>query len=770
MPIQMERTGRRIRRGIASCPSVVLAVALLLTSPGFPGSAGPDGFGLAAQDAGVVEGTVVEKGSGEPVPGATVILADPERRALTDPEGGFRIEGVTPGARRLRVEVLGYHGHEELVEVGGEGVRVEVALERRPLGLQEVVATGTPLRGVAPVQPSQALATEDLELRAADSFGRMLDGEPGLAMRSFGPVAGRPVIRGLGSDRVAVLEGGQRTGDMSETAHDHAVAMEPLLADRVEVVRGPSSLLYGSSALGGVVNLLRRNVPAAWSPGLEGRAALQGASVNRLVAGAGTATYGSDDWGAVGRASVREGGDFRAPGAPAGVLESTHARLATAGGGVGWRGSRWRGGLGADFHDHVYGVPEELDDPDEDVEIRSERQRVTAELDRRGTGGLVRDVELRASAARFFQREVERERRGGGVVEEEIEHEFERLTADATVIATHDARGPLGEGAVGASLRAFTLAATGADEFHPDGRTLAGGVFAFQRYPLGGRLDLQAGVRVEHDRTKASENELFPGFSAERTATTLSGAVGLEARPREGVELGVQLARAHRTPMVEQLYADGPHLGAGRYEVGDPDLRNEVGHGVDLFARYAHRRVQAEGALFANRIHHFVFPRNTGESRGERGLPLVLWSATRARFAGGEMAVDVAVSGNLHVRITGDYVRASRTEGEREPLPFIPPARGSVGATYDTGRWWAGGTARAAARQDRVPDTREPTAGYALLDLNVGARLGPDREHALILRVDNALDAAYRDHLSRVEERRFPMPGRNVSLLYRWRF
>ena len=712
----------------------------------------------------------MDQAAERPIPGVRLVLVEANRETLTDRVGAFRISEVTPGTYTLRVEAMGYRSHEEALEVAPGLEPITLSLVRRALALPEVIATGSPLRGVAPYQPGQALGREELAARAADSFGQMLDGEPGVAMRSLGPVTGRPVIRGLDGDRVAVLENGQRMGDMAETAHDHAVAMEPLTADRVEVVRGPASLLYGSSALGGVVNLLRRDIPSDWFPGLTGSGAAQLASVNRMVAGAGSAEYGMESWAVSGRGSFREGSDFRAPGAPEGVLGSTHNRLITGGAGLGWEGRSLRGGISVDGQDHVFGIPEELDDPDEEIEIRSRRHRVSGLAEWRRPDNAFRNVEVRGAVTRFHQREVETEFGPGGTVEEEIPHDFRRTTADLGVTAVHGPAGPIRAGAIGASLVASELTARGVEEFHPDGRSWHAGVFTFQQAPLADRVDALLGARLEHGQTRASGNPMFPDFAAGRKATTVSGALGLSGRLGDGWEVGGQLARAHRTPLLEQLYSDGPHVGAGRFEVGDPELENEVGHGVDLFVRYGGERLRAELALFGNRILDFVFPRNTGEVHEPSGFPVVQWTASGADFLGGEAVLVARVGERVRLRATADYVRGVQRDEARTPLPFIPPLRGSLDSRYDTGGWWVGARARTALRQGRVPPHQEATDGYTLLDLQAGLQLNGDGGHLLILRVENALDTVYRDHLSRVDERRFPMPGRNLSVVYRRSF
>jgi iron complex outermembrane recepter protein len=464
----------------------------------------------------------------------------------------------------------------------------------------------------------------------------------------------------------------------------------------------------------------------------------------------------------------RGGGDFRAPGTPEGVLASSHSRRLSLGLGAGYGGDRFRGGVALDVLAHDFGIPEALDDPDEEVEILSGRQRVSGELDWT-RAGLWDRFELRAAGTRYVQREVEREWEPDGTFHEEVEHEFTRHTLGATLTAGHGAVGPLGEGALGLTVMGQTLAATGAEEFHPDARAVSAAVFFFEEAPLTDALRLQAGARVEAQRMEALPNAAFPGLRDGRSGVTASGSVGLNLRPGPGWELVAQLARAHRTPLVEELFSHGPHLGTGRYEIGDPSLPNEIGYGADVFARYTGDGLALEVAGFVNRIEHFVILRATGWADPASGFPVHVYETDAAELVGGEAVVEVRPVGGLTVRAMADAVRGSRRDAEGTPLPYMPPARAMIETEYDGGRWWLGGRIRSAAAQRRVAH-EAPTDGYTLVDLQAGLRPGGAPGHMLVLRVDNVFDTAYRDHLSRVEDRRFPMPGRNLSLSYRWRF
>jgi len=260
----------------------------------------------------------------------------------------------------------------------------------------------------------------------------------------------------------------------------------------------------------------------------------------------------------------------------------------------------------------------------------------------------------------------------------------------------------------------------------------------------------------------------------------------VEAAP--DVRLGASVSRAYRTPDLNELYSNGPHLAANSFNVGDPNLREETGVGLDAFVRVSRPTVSAELSAFRNRLDDFIFESSRGraETGDEGGLPRFQYTNEGATFSGAEGRVEWSVRPTLVVDATASYVRAAFTSA-REPIPvfdgtdttfvpasrhppLIPPLHGQAGARYDRTRWWAGASVRAAARQERLGDFETPTAGYALLDATAGLRLVQgSRLHAITLRLDNVLDREYRDHLSRIKAL-MPEPGRSVSLLYRVTF
>jgi len=714
----------------------------------------------------VLQGTVVTAAEADrPVVGAAVTLVELGRRTLTDRTGAFRFTDVPAGSYTLRVRLQGFAVRDHRVTLPAVA-EVTIAIEASPFEIEEVIATASPLGSPVGYQAAQAIGREALQRRAATSLGEMLDGEPGLAMRSFGSATARPVIRGLDGDRVLVLENGERMGDLQETAADHAISMDPLATDRVEVVRGPASLLYGSSALGGVVNLFNDDLPREWSRGISGNVALQGATGNNLGAGFGRLVHGGDRWAATGRFSYRNAGNLMTP---EGVLPGTYSTVLAGAAGFGYTGSAFDGSVSAGFHGNTYGIPEEIDNADEDVEIRMARQTLQGRAAWR-MGGFIEDVGLRLNAARFDQQEVEVGRQPDGTIDEDVELEFLQHTLSSTLTLRHAPLGLLDAGAVGFSIFARDLDVGGDEAFTPGARSTSLAVFTFQEVPVAPSLRLQFGARFENQWMRPLPNEHFAAVEGERTAQNVSGAVGVNFRPLDGVEFGTQLARAHRKPSVEELFADGPHLGAGAFEIGDPTLATEIGHGIDAFARWTTPRARLEVAGFVNRIHNFVIFQPTGEIDERSDLPIFRYEGDDAQLIGGEAVLETLLTDALRARVAADYVRGSRRDAAATPLPVMPPLRGRLGLTYSPARWWIGGEARLVSAQERVAPEEESTPAYTLLGFDAGIRFDDAGRHVVTLRLDNALDTAYRDHLSRVEDRNFPMPGRSLNLVYRWMF
>lgn len=723
-----------------------------------------------AQDAEYpLNGTVVDEVTLEPLPGASVYIMELNRAQANDGDGRFEFADVAEGSYTLHIRYLGYNEIRYDVNHPAEENLI-IGLKQIIIAGSDVIVTASPLGRNNYYQPANAYDIQELQDRQASSFGEMLDGEPGIAMRSFGPAPSRPVIRGFDGDRLLILENGERMGDLSNTAHDHNISIDPLAADRIEVVRGPASLLYGSSALGGVVNIITSDIPREWGTGSSGSTAFEGSSMNDGLSGLGRYQYGGDQWAGTARFSYRGAGDVQTPD---GKLPGTFIQNVEGAGGVGYRTSGFNGGISFSAIGHNFGLPEEIDDPDEDVEIRMNQQTFQG----RGlwsTGHFFDQVEFRFHGSRLFQQEVEIEYLGGGAVDKDIELEFEQYAINSTLTARHKPAGFLNEGVVGINTHARKMEVGGDEAFTPGVENWSLAMFTYHEAPLSSISTLQFGVRGEVQSLSTRPNDDFPNMRESKTVSAFSGSIGVNIRPSSQFEFGAQFARAHRFPILEEMYADGVHFAAGVFERGNPSLGTEVGHGADLFVKWANNRIETELSGFYYRISDYVAFEPTGSifiDDRNREWDVYEYRARNAELLGGEALVSLRLTDHWEAGASVDYVRGSITD-YNSPLPTMPPLRHRIYTRYETGQWWIGGNLRIVNSQNRVVAEELPTDGYKLIGLNAGYRFGDLNVHRISLVVENLADTLYRDHLSRIDrsEFGFPMPGRNIRLSYRFIF
>jgi iron complex outermembrane recepter protein len=742
---------------------------------------------VARAQVGTIEGSVASGVDGRPLAGATVRLVEAHRVETTHGDGTFRFTNVPEGNHTVAVQRLGHRAVTRQVTLqAGERATLAFRLEQLVVELQPTVITGTIGERARDevLSPSTVLAGAQLAARLQPTLAATVQTAPGMAVTSMGPATGRPVVRGLSGDRVLVLEDGQRTGDLSGMSGDHAQAVETASAERVEIVRGPMSLLYGSSALGGVINVIRREVPTYVPEHLHGGLTLHGTSVNRGGAVAADAITPLGSSAALrGEGAWRTGSDYRTP---RGVIQNTDTRAWSGGLGLSFlRGENHYGGAYR-YYDSRYGIPGGfIGGHDEGVDI--EMRRHAARIESEWHDFTPRRFDVRATGFFSDYSHFEREHHG------EIGTLFYQTIGGGEAVARHDALGPFSLGAFGVRAQ-YRDIVTGGSLRTPDTYDYNAAVYAVEEIERG-PFRLQGGARFDLARYVPRDRDAFvvvggePVFVRPRTFSAVTGSLGALYELATGVRAGASVSRAFRTPDFNELYSDGPHLAANTYDVGDPELGEETGLGLDVFLRVNRHPVRVELAAFRNRLDDYIFPSTRGRIElGRQGLrPLAQYTNEGAVFSGYEAEVEWTPFRNWILDAAISEVRARFTT-ERAPIPIfhedgttelvqasrfpplIPPTRGHVGVRHEGVRWLAGAQLRAAAAQDRLAEFETRTPGYSLLDASVGVRfVTGTRLHVLTLRVDNVTDREYSNHLSRIKDL-LPEPGRDVALVYRLTF
>jgi len=596
------------------------------------------------------------------------------------------------------------------VPTHGQSVRPSTELE-------EVVITATPLRKTAfeTAQPVSVLSGDALVTRRESSLGETLADQPGVSASAFGPIASRPIIRGQGGLRVQTYQDGADTLDVAALSDDHAVGLEPMLADRIEIVRGPAALLFGSAAAAGAVNVItprltlsRFESPLAGEVQVRGDTAANERGVAARVGGlAGDQLQFSADWH-----------HFRADELriPDGRLTNSNGETRGASGGFGWIGDRTSFaislsdlrndyGLPGDGHAHEGDDEQETDEHHGDVRLALEQRRLDFVGEQRIDGPF--DT-LRLRGARNDYAHVEIEGDSIGTTYAQDGREL-RLSANRDESYT-----------IGLQWRELDFDAEGGEAFLPASRTRHLGAYGFGEVRLG-VVTFEAGVRLEQQEIAVAQN-----FDrGEYRDQALSGSLGARWRVRGPWEATLHVTSTGRHPTATELYAFGPHLAVQRFEIGDEALDIERGTTADLGLQYrTESGWSGQIGMFAAEYDQFIAAIPTGTI--EDDLRVVRFTGIDARFEGLEFdwrhgsLIDTA-SGTLGVRLFGDYVRARDSSGN--PLPQIPPKRLGLEFEYRAGPLRLGFETIVHDAQNDLAQGETRTAGFTAVNAEATYRL-----------------------------------------------
>lgn len=645
-----------------------------------------------------------------------------------------------------------------------------------PTTLPEVVVTGHPLGATADqlAIPVTVLSAPALDRQRAATLGATLAQEPGIASSDYGPNAARPVIRGLDGERVRILQSGVAILDASGTSVDHAVSIDPLLVERIEVLRGAAGLLYGGSAIGGVVNLVDGRIPqAAPANGLEGQVETRFGSADRERSTAARFSAGGPTMVWYGAAFDRRSVDLRIPGhartealrnsAPLPADESEpHRRLpnsaATHDGGV-FGGSLLfdQGYVGAAIATQRsrYGVVAE---PDVTIGLRQQRLDLAGEVRNLGAAEAVR---FRLGRSDYQHTEFEGD--AVGTV-------FRNKGTDARFEWLHSPWSGL-RGVWGVQLQDFRFSALGEEAFLPETRNRAQALFAMEEL-IHGAWRSSFGLRLERARVDAMADDRF-GPAAGRSFTAGSGALGTVWSFQPGYALAVNWASSQRAPNYQELFANGPHLATGIYEVGDATLGRERANGLDLALRKTDGPLTGSIGLYHQRFRNFISLNPTGQTDAESTLPIYAYRGVAARFYGlewsGRARLWQAQPSRLDLEVKGDISRADDLDAGT-PLPRIAPRRVTVALDWRDARANARLEVTHAARQNRLAPNETATSGYTLLNAYAGYRFGwTGFDLEAFVRGNNLLNREIRNHVSFIKDIA-PLAGRNVMVGLRGEF
>jgi iron complex outermembrane recepter protein len=714
-----------------------------------------------------VSGIVLNSQNGEPVVSAVIHVLNSDIFITTRTDGTFDIHSLEEGRYKIRVTHIAYQENLLDITVAQEVKNLRILLIPKSIEISPVIVSDrysvskfdeiTELSGV--------IKGKELQRDLGFTLASTLKNETGLAIRSMGPAPARPVIRGLGGDRVMISEDGRKTVDLSATSPDHAVTVDPFSVSRIEVLRGPKVLLTTSTTIGGVVNVVRPEIPDELHENIHGSVGFFGESANLGYLGSLITDVPIDPFSVRLELSRRESGDLKTP---AGKLKNSYARNFIVSSGASYINDF--GFLGGSFRrfELEYGVPGGFvgAHPDGvDIEMYREQMNLGSKIN--FNSDFFESADISLSNVLYRHKEFEASGRIGS------EFKITNIMGFANLNHKGIFKNDRNSGTAGLSFesRDFKI---GGFVFTPKSKSLNFSLYLFETFSTD-RFGFEFGARYNFDRITPEKEkpDASIGHIREKIFNTYSLSFSILYELSDIILIGGNVSKSSRVPTIEELYSEGPHLAAYSYEIGNPELEAESGFGSELFVFHQFNGVFFNLIFFRNELHNYIIPRNTGEINYATFLPIYATTGVHALLYGIEGQSEIKLTGShsdgLSLSLNASYTRG-RFASTDESLPQIPPFKGNVEVKFNTTEYVFGLGSEAAAGQKKVDTFEEPTAGYIIF--NAFAQyflMTGDLIHNFSFNTDNIFNTEYRNHLSRVKSI-LPEPGRSFRITYRMYF
>jgi len=707
---------------------------------------------------GKISGVVLDAETSEPLVGVNIYLPALRRGSTTDLHGYYEIAGLHEGVYSLRFSFVGYATATQTVTIVDRDVELNISLRPSILQLPSITVTGKPQATdiLLAVQSTDVLEDHDLARTRGQTIGSTLEHLAGVSTMTTGTSISKPVIRGLSSQRVVLVSDGIRQ-EGQQWADEHAPEIDVFEAEKIEVVRGPGSLLYGSDALGGVVNIVMPDLPRATdSPFLNSRFTLNAFSNTNQMSGSLSLMGASGPWGFRGTVSGRDAGDIRTP---RGALSNSGVSELNGSGTVGLtRPWGFASATASRFSTRL----EIHEDPAIDLGA-TPFQRIVHDKLALHLNASLEGIRLETTAG--WQRNNRREFEERDAAEPELELVTESLSLD--IRGHHPPVGPV-FGTLGVSVSHQDVDSRREEKLVPNSSTLDVAGFLYEEFALG-MLSISGGARYDHRSISILESSELGVAKQSLRYNAVSASLGGTFRPTDRLALVGAVGTGWRSPTSFELFANGVHEGTATYEIGNASLVPERSVNVDIGLRYVAPSLVIQTTYFVNSIDDYIYSAPTGQIDSASTFPVYHFDQARARLHGFELSARVQLTGWWQVHLIGDWIRGDNRTTQ-QPLPLMPAPKISLESQLEAESWGAlkhlhvNVKATVVSSQDRVAPLETRTGGYTLVDCSMGFEFPlADRMAMMHLGIENVLNRAYTHHLNRLKA--FALnPGRNVTV------
>lgn len=760
-----------------------------------------------------VKGLVLDN-SGQPVEHARVHVHGRQQYVYADQEGRFTIQA--PADAELHISAKGFG--DQFVKITG----TELKIELQAGGLERIVVAASGLHhyDLEMANPVSVLSGEELSRKTSPTIGETLKSMPGVHSNYYGPVAASPVLRGLDGPRVRILSNGLDSADVSRIGPDHAISADAITTEQIEVLRGPSTLLYGSGAVGGVVNVVDNRLPRQLRPASTVVESRYGTASDEKTAA--LAHDGGQDqiaWHFDG--FKRKTDNYEVPdftndeGETLNQLENSWLDNSAVNGGLSWITDKGLLGFSIGHIDSQYGIPghhhhhEEHEEEEAEPEDHAEAGGVFAKVkqDRYGLAGElykpfsgIETLSFSSALTRYQHDEIE----DGAIGTTFNNDSFEgRFTAEHESFAGW-------HGVVGYHLQNSDYQAIGEEAFTPDTKTHSQALFVLEERSFGDftaqlgarieQVDYKAsGIEFEHHHDEEAEEHSSENVKNDFTAASLSA--GLVWNFQSGYNWALSVSRSERAPSAAELYSNGAHIATQTYELGlayaldadgeisqsDSEFNKEIANNIDLTLRKFEGDFSFTFNLFYNKVHNYLYMRDSGltmadlevheeETHEEEAdhahegedLSIFHYQQQDATLYGAEFALAYQLTTEQQLEFFVDSVRAKLDKGGN--LPRIPPVKVGAGYSYSAQDWSANIDWTHYMKQNRVAADESTTGSYQILDLGLSYYFNLNElDLTAFAKVNNLTDELGFVHSSFIKEDA-PLPGRSFTLGLKARF
>ncbi len=707
----------------------------------------------------ILEGIVLNAETSEPVSNAAVLLVGTDIYTTTKNDGTFSLEIHTLKNFRIKITHLAYQ--EKLIDINlknNVNKKLIVYLIPKILNLPSVIVTDHNYTSLIDEikDYSAILKGKELQRQLSQTLATTLKNEAGLSVRSMGPAPSRPVYRGLGQDRILISEDGMKTIDLSATSPDHAVTVEPFTSERIEVIRGPKILTHSLSAIGGIVNISRDEIPHQIHNTHHLTIGGYAESANKGYLGSLQSEIPLSPFALKFELSKRHTSDLKTP---EGLLQNTSSENLNTSFGLSFINDFGYSGGAFRLYNLSYGIPGGF--------IGAHPKGVKIDINKKqfhfaSKMIILNDSDyINFSYKNVYYRHKEFESSG------RIGSEFRIITNMANLDYNHSKLLNFDSGIIGLSFehRDFEI---GGFVFTPPTTSINISTFLYEEVNLD-KANFNFAVRYSFDKLKPKFEKADSkiGFIRGRDFQNISLAASLIYKLTEIVYLGTNISRSTRVPTIEELFSEGPHLAAYSFEVGNPDLKSESGIGTEFFIYHNFQTLNFNINAFYNNFDSFIIPRNSGEINYQTFLPIYKTYGVAAILYGLDGSFNWNFFDRYYLRSTFSFTKGIFRDNS-QPLPQIPPLKGTTGVEFKADDIQIGLSCDWAFSQKNVDTFEQPTTGYYVFNFFVQYLFNINESiNSISLNLDNILNKSFRNHLSRIKSI-FPEAGFNLRLIYKY--